>query len=84
MTSAFQPASADEPEPTATVSARTALLLGFVAGLAFGVLLLLGWLLEGLFVLFCGLVGAATGWVIHGARTGTLDVRAAWRALRRS
>ena len=65
-------------------SSRMALLLGLAVGLTFGVLLLLGLVLEGIFVLLCGLVGAVLGWIIHGALTGSLDLRAAWRALRRS
>ena len=76
-------AATDARRAQPTPSSRTALLIGLAAGLAFGVLVLLGLLLEGLFVLLCGLVGAALGRMIHGARTGTLDFGAAWRALRR-
>ncbi len=78
------PATTDTGRSHPTPSSRTALLIGLVTGLLFGVLLLLGLLLEGLFVLLCGLIGAALGWIIYGALTGTLDFGAAWRALRRS
>ncbi|GIV60489.1 MAG: hypothetical protein KatS3mg043_1578 [Rhodothermaceae bacterium] len=62
---------------------RLHLLIGLVTGLVFGVLVLLGLLLEGLFVLLCGLLGAGIAWVLHGTLTGRLDFGAAWRALRR-
>ena len=58
------------------------LLLGLLLGMAFGVLLLLGLLLEGMLVAMMGLIGAGLAWMGHGMLTGRFAFRAAWRALR--
>ncbi len=56
---------------------------GFAAGVLFGLLVLLFGFGEAVFVLLLGGAGAALGWLIGGLRRGTLDVGAAWQALRR-
>lgn len=60
-----------------------ALLTGAFSGAAVGVLSLFTTWTQILQVLLFGLLGMGVAWVVMGVLSGQLDVRGAWRALRR-
>ena len=75
--------SPHQPSSSSDNSSRRVLLVGFAAGVTFGVLVLVFGFLKALLVLTLGALGSGVAWLIHGVTRGQLDVEAAWDALRK-
>jgi uncharacterized membrane protein len=65
------------------MSKPSGVAIGAIAGLLFGMFIILYGVGAALILLVFAILGAAIGWLIQNVSTGHLDVRGAWKALYR-